>query len=137
MTLDELSVGQSAEAARTVTQADIEGFATVSGDRNPVHLDAAFAAGTAFKGVIAHGMLSAAFISALIAGELPGSGSIYLSQSLAFKRPVRPGDEVVTRVEITALDAERARVTLATTCSVAGKVVIEGEAVVMAPRAAA
>lgn len=135
MTLDELHVGQSAEHTRTVTQADIAAFADVSGDRNPVHLDEAFAASTPFKGVIAHGMLSAAFISALIAGELPGQGSIYLSQSLSFRRPVRPGDEVTTRVEVTALDSEKGRVTLATTCTVAGKAVVEGEAVVLAPKA--
>ena len=135
MTLDELQVGQSAERTRTVTTADIAAFADVSGDHNPVHLDDTFAASTPFRGVIAHGMLSGAFISALIAGELPGQGSIYLSQSLSFRRPVRPGDEVVTRVEITAIDPEKGRVTLATTCTVAGKMVVEGEAVVLAPKA--
>ena len=134
MTLDELHVGQAAERTRTVTAADITAFADVSGDHNPVHLDEAFAASTPFKGVIAHGMLSGAFISALIAGELPGQGSIYLSQSLSFRRPVRPGDEVTTRVEITAIDAEKGRVTLASTCTVAGKTVVEGEAVVLAPK---
>ena len=136
MTLDELEVGQSVERVRTVTTADIEAFATVSGDHNPVHLDAAFAETTPFKGVIAHGMLSAAWISAAIAGELPGPGAIYLSQSLSFKRPVRPGDAVTVRVAVTAIDAERARVTLSTTCLVAGRPVVEGEAVVMAPRKA-
>lgn len=134
MTLDELHVGQSAEHTRTVTQADIAAFADVSGDHNPVHLDAAFAASTPFKGVVAHGMLSGAFISALIAGELPGRGSIYLSQSLSFRRPVRPGDAVTTRVMITAIDADKGRVTLATTCTVAGRAVVEGEAVVLAPK---
>ena len=134
MTLDELDVGRAVERSRTVTTADIGAFADVSGDRNPVHLDEAFAATTPFKGVIAHGMLSAAFISALIADELPGRGSIYLSQSLSFRRPVRPGDEVVTRVEVTAIDREKGRVTLATICSVSGKAVVEGEAVVLAPR---
>lgn len=134
MTPDELEVGLAAEHVRTVTTADITAFAAVSGDRNPVHLDEAFAATTPFKGVIAHGMLTGAFISALIAGELPGRGSIYLSQSLAFKRPVRPGDEVTTRVEVTGIDRDRGRVTLATTCTVGGKAVVEGEAVVLAPR---
>ncbi len=135
MTLDELEVGRAAEHVRTVAAADIAAFAAVSGDHNPVHLDEAFAAATPFKGVIAHGMLTGAFISALIAGELPGRGTIYLSQSLAFKRPVRPGDEVATRVEVTAIDRDKGRVTLATTCTVAGKTVVEGEAVVLAPRA--
>lgn len=134
MTLDELEVGRAAERTRTVTTADVAAFAEVSGDHNPVHLDEAFAAGTPFKGVIAHGMLSAAWISAMLAGELPGPGSVYLSQSLSFRRPVRPGDEVTTRVEVTAVDREKGRVTLATTAVVAGKTVIEGEAVVLAPK---
>jgi 3-hydroxybutyryl-CoA dehydratase len=137
MTLDELEVGREAVRVRTVTDADIAGFADVSGDHNPVHLDEAFAQTTPFKGRIAHGMLSAAWISALIAGELPGPGTIYLQQSLSFRRPVRPGDEVSVRVAVTAIDREKARVTLATTCTVAGKPVVEGEAVVLAPRAAA
>jgi len=136
MTLDELEVGREATRVRTVTDADIAGFADVSGDHNPVHLDEAFARTTPFGGRIAHGMLSAAWISALIAGELPGPGSIYLGQTLSFRRPVRPGDEVTVRVAVTAVDREKGRVTLATTCTVAGKPVVEGEAVVLAPRAA-
>ena len=134
MTLDELEVGRAAERTRTVTTADIAAFAEVSGDHNPVHLDNAFAQTTPFKGVIAHGMLSAAWISAMLAGELPGPGSIYLSQTLSFRRPVRPGDEVVSRVEVTAIDREKGRVTLATTCTVGGMAVSEGEAVVLAPK---
>lgn len=133
-TLNELAVGMSAERMHTVTEKDIQAFADVSGDHNPVHLDADFAATTAFKGRIAHGMLSGAYISATIAGDLPGPGSIYISQTLSFRRPVRPGDTVVTRVEITAIDTEKARVTLKTTCSVNDKHVVEGEAVVMVPR---
>ena len=132
--LEDLKLGQSAERAHVVTEADIVAFADVSGDFNPVHMDEAFAATTPFKSRIAHGMLSAAWLSALIAGELPGPGSIYLSQSLRFRRPVRIGDEVVSRIEVTAIDAEKARVTLATVCSVGGKPMLEGEALVMAPR---
>jgi 3-hydroxybutyryl-CoA dehydratase len=132
--LEDLTLGLSAERSHLVTEADIAAFAEVSGDFNPVHMDEAFAATTQFKGRIAHGMLSAAWLSALIAGELPGPGSIYLSQSLRFRRPVRIGDEVVSRIEVVAIDAEKARVTLATTCSVDGKTVLEGEALVMAPR---
>jgi len=132
--LEDLTLGLSAERSHLVTEADIAAFAEVSGDFNPVHMDEAFAATTQFKGRIAHGMLSAAWLSALIAGELPGPGSIYLSQSLRFRRPVRIGDEVVSRIEVVAIDAEKARVTLATTCSVDGKAVLEGEALVMAPR---
>lgn len=131
---EELSVGQSAELTRTVDEAAIQAFADVSGDHNPVHLDEAFAQTTAFKTRIAHGMLSAAYISALIAGKLPGPGAIYLGQSLSFKRPVKIGDEVTVTATITALDSEKARVTLATVCTVNGKTVLDGEALIMAPR---
>ncbi len=131
---EDLSVGQSAELTRTVDEAAIQGFADVSGDHNPVHLDEAFAATTPFKTRIAHGMLSAAYISALIAGKLPGPGAIYLGQSLSFKRPVKIGDEVTVTATITALDAEKARVTLSTVCTVGGKTVLDGEALIMAPR---
>ena len=132
--LEDLTVGQSAEAARDVEGADIDAFAAVSGDHNPVHLDEAFAATTQFGGRIAHGMLSASFISALIASRLPGPGAIYLSQTLKFLRPVRIGDTVVTRAEVTDIDASKARVTLTTTCRVGEKTVLTGEAVILAPR---
>lgn len=134
LTIDRLSIGQTAERAHTVTEADLQAFADVSGDHNPVHLDEAYAQTTPFKGRIAHGMLSAAYISALIAGELPGPGTIYLSQTLAFKRPVRIGDEVLTRVTVAALNTEKGRVTLTTQSFVGGKAVLEGEAVVLAPK---
>lgn len=132
--LEDLSVGQSAERAHVVADADLIAFAEVSGDRNPVHLDEDYARTTPFEGRIAHGMLSAAYISAVLGTQLPGPGCIYLSQSLRFKRPVRIGDEVHTRAEVTAIDPDRARVTIATSCSVGGKLVVEGEAVVMVPR---
>ncbi len=135
--LEDLSVGQSAELTRVVAEADVVAFADVSGDHNPVHLDEAFAATTPFKTRIAHGMLSGAYISALIAGKLPGPGAIYLSQNLVFKRPVKLGDEVTVTVTITAIDEAKARVTLATVCAVGGKTVVDGEAVIMAPRKAA
>lgn len=134
LTIDRLEIGRSAERAHTVTEADLQAFADVSGDHNPVHLDEAFAQTTPFKGRIAHGMLSAAYISAVIAGELPGPGTIYLGQTLAFKRPVRIGDEVITRVTVAAIDAEKGRVTLRTESLVNGKAVVEGEAVVLAPK---
>ena len=133
---EELSVGQSEEQTYTVTDAVIRQFAEVSGDNNPVHLDEAFAATTQFGGRIAHGMLSAGFISAVIGTRLPGPGSIYLQQSLRFRRPVKIGDEVTARATITALDAERSRATLETVCLVGGKSVIEGEATVLVPRKA-
>ena len=120
--------------ARVVAEGDLRAFAAVTGDDNPLHLDETFAATTPFGGRIAHGMLSAGYISAVIARKLPGSGAVYVSQTLRFRRPVRIGDCVTARAEITAIDSERARVTLTTTCHVAGKVVVDGEAVVVAPR---
>ena len=132
--LDELSVGQSAQMVRTVTEADIVQFAEVSGDNNPVHLDEAFAAQTPFKTRIAHGMLSAAYISAVIGTQLPGPGTIYMQQALRFKRPVKIGDEVTTVATITEIDPVKGRVSLDTVCLVGGKPVIEGEALVMVPR---
>lgn len=131
---DELTVGQSVETSRVVGAADIEAFAEVSGDNNPVHLDEAYARTTTFGERIAHGMLSAAYISAILGTRLPGPGAIYLSQSLRFRRPVRIGDLVVARATVTALDDAKGRVTLETVCEVGGKTVMDGEAVVIAPR---
>jgi 3-hydroxybutyryl-CoA dehydratase len=133
---EDLSVGQSAELTYTVTDETIRKFAEVSGDDNPVHLDQAYAETTQFGGRIAHGMLSAGFISAVIGTRLPGYGSIYLGQSLRFRRPVKIGDVVTARATVTALDADKGRVTLETVCLVEGKSVLEGEALVMAPRKA-
>ena len=135
--LEELSVGQSAQLVRTVGEADIVAFAAVTGDTNPVHLDADYAAATSFGQRIAHGMLSAGYISALLGTTLPGPGAIYLSQTLKFKRPVRIGDEVTVRATVGGIDAAKAQVTLATVCLVNGKAVVDGEAVVMVPRQAA
>ena len=117
-----------------VNEGDLIAFAEVSGDRNPVHLDEAYAQTTQFKGRIAHGMLSAAYISAVLGTQLPGPGCIYLAQAMRFKRPVRIGDEVTTRATVTDIDQEKARVTFSTVCSVGGKAVVEGEATVMVPR---
>lgn len=133
MYIEELSLGQSAESTTTVTQADIVKFADVSGDHNPVHLDDAFAAGTAFKGVIAHGMLSASFISAILGTQLPGEGTIYLGQNLKFLVPVRPGDQVRTVVTVKEIVAEKRRVICQTACYVGATLVIDGEATLMAP----
>ena len=128
---EELSIGQTAESARTVTEADILMFGAASGDMNPVHFDADFAATTRFEERIAHGMLTASHVSALIGMRLPGPGSVYVSQSLQFKRPVKIGATVTSRVEITGLDPAKGFVTLSTTCMIAGKAVLSGEAVVM------
>lgn len=134
--LEDLSVGQSAELVRTVDERAIELFAEVTGDNNPVHLDADFAATTPFKERIAHGMLSAGYISAVIGTKLPGPGAIYISQQLAFRRPVKIGDEVTARATISAIDTDKARVTLETVCLVGGKPVLTGEALIMVPRKA-
>jgi 3-hydroxybutyryl-CoA dehydratase len=131
--IEDLAVGQSASFAKTVTEADIVKFADVSGDNNPVHLDEAFAQTTMFKGRIAHGMLSAGFISTVIGTRLPGSGTIYMSQTLRFKAPVRIGDTVTATCTITEIIPEKRRAVLSTICKVGDTVVIEGEALVMVP----
>ena len=131
---EDLSVGQTAELTHTASEAAIRAFAEVSGDTNPVHLDEAYAAGTPFGGRVAHGMLAAAYISAVLGVRLPGPGSTYLKQSVRFRRPVRVGDEVTAQVTVKALDAANGFVTLATVCKVQGKTVVDGEALVKAPR---
>jgi 3-hydroxybutyryl-CoA dehydratase len=132
--LEDLSVGMTSIYAKTVTDADIVMFAGISGDTNPVHLDASFADQTAFKGRIAHGMLSASFISTVLGTRLPGPGCIYMSQSLRFRAPVKAGDTVTARVTVKAIDPEKKRVTLDTVCSVDETVVIDGEALLMVSR---
>ncbi len=129
-----LQVGDSAEVSRVITDEDIRAFAELTGDRNPVHLDEEYAAGTRFGRRIAHGMLGASLISALLANELPGSGTVYLSQSLRFVAPVYPGDTVTARVAVSRVREDKPIVTLETVCrNQRGEVLIEGEAVVLAP----
>ena len=130
---EDLSVGQEASLSSTVTEADIVAFAEVSGDKNPVHLDAQYAAGTMFKERIAHGMLSAAYISTVFGMKLPGPGAIYISQTLNFKAPVKIGDTVVTTVKVAELIPEKKRARFECVCSVNGKLVVQGEAVLMVP----
>lgn len=131
MYIDEIAVGQSASLEREVTQDVINTFADASGDFNPVHVDPAFAANTMFKGTIAHGMLSAAYISAVLGTQLPGPGSIYMGQSLKFRAPVRPGDKVVTTCTVKEVVAEKKRVILETLCKVGDTLVLEGEATML------
>lgn len=131
--IEDLSVGMTARYARTVTETDVVLFAGISGDNNPVHMNEVYAARTMFKGRIVHGMLSASFLSTAIASKLPGPGSIYLSQNLKFRAPVRAGDTVEARVTVTDIAPEKNRVSLHTVCTVGDKVVIEGEALVMVP----
>ena len=130
---EDLSVGMADSFAKTVSEADIVLFAGVTGDTNPVHINKEYADGTMFKGRIVHGMLCAGLISTVLGTKLPGAGCIYMTQSLRFKAPVRIGDTVVARVEITNLDAEKKRATVTTTCTVGEKVVVDGEALMMVP----
>ena len=130
---EDLKPGDTASTGKTITEADILMFAAVSTDNNPVHINAEAAAGSIFKQRVAHGMLSAGLISAVLGTRLPGPGTIYLSQTLRFRAPVKIGDTVTATVEVTALDAGKKRATLRTVCTVAGTPVIEGEAVVIPP----
>lgn len=131
---EEIKIGEIAEYKRTITEDDIEKFAVVSGDYNPVHMNEEYAKKTLFEGRIAHGMLSASFISTVLAQELPGPGSIYLSQNLIFKKPVRIGDTIITRVQVFQKLDDKKRIKLKTTCTNQdGTTVIEGEALVLVP----
>ena len=134
--LEDLEVGMTAIYAKTLTDADIVMFAGISGDTNPVHLDALFAEQTPFKGRIAHGMLSASFISTVLGTRLPGPGCIYLSQSLKFCAPVKAGDTVTARVTIKDVDPDSKRIKVDTICTVGDTVVIDGEAQLMVSRRA-
>ena len=131
-TIDELEAGQSASFSKTITESDVYTFAGVTGDFNPAHVDEAYAKNTRFKGRIAHGMLSAGLISAVLAMQLPGPGSIYLGQTLKFTAPVRIGDTVTATVTVSALNREKNRAVLHTVCTnQEGTVLIDGEATVM------
>ena len=132
--LEEISVGMSEAVTKTVTNDDIVGFAEITGDTNPVHLCDDFAAGTMFRERIAHGMLSAGLISAVLGTRLPGPGCIYLSQSLRFRAPVMIGDEITASATVIEVDAERRRITLETVCKVGDTVVVDGEAKLMVSR---
>ncbi|OUS16494.1 (R)-hydratase [Rhodospirillales bacterium 47_12_T64] len=129
--LEDLEVGMEASFAKTVTDADIVLFAGISGDTNPVHIDEEAAQNSVFEGRIAHGMLTASFVSTVLGTKLPGPGCIYLSQSLRFKAPVRIGDTVTAKVRVKEVITVKKRVVLETICQVAGKDVVDGEATVM------
>lgn len=130
---DELAIGMEATFSKTVTEEDIVAFAEVSGDKNPVHLDEAYAAGTLFKARIAHGMLTAGYVSAVFGMELPGPGAIYITQTLNFKAPVYIGATVVAKVTIVNLVPAKRRALFDCVCTVDGKVVLDGEAMLMVP----
>jgi 3-hydroxybutyryl-CoA dehydratase len=134
---EDLTVGLTAKFSKTITEADIVLFAAVTGDTNPMHLDAEYAATSIFKERIAHGMLAAGLITKVLGTQLPGPGTIYMSQTLKFRAPVKIGETVTAIVEVAALHPEKHRATLKTVCLVKGEPVLEGEAYVSVPSRAA
>ncbi|MEM6386709.1 MAG: MaoC family dehydratase [Pseudomonadota bacterium] len=133
--IEDMEVGMMRSLTKEITDLDIELFAQVSTDHNPVHMDDAYAMDTIFEGRIAHGMLTAGLISAVIGEQLPGHGAVYLGQSMKFLAPVRPGDLVTAEVEVLEIDYAKRRVRLDTRALVDGKPVLKGEAMVLAPSA--
>lgn len=134
-TIDELEIGQSASFTKTVTEADCYNYAGVSGDFNPAHINEDYAEKTFFKSRIAHGMLSAGFISAVLGTKLPGPGTIYMSQDLKFLKPVYFGDTITAECTVDEIIKEKNRVVLKTVCTnQKGEIVIDGKALVMAPK---
>ncbi|MEO0683383.1 MAG: MaoC family dehydratase [Pseudomonadota bacterium] len=133
--IEDMSIGMTRHLRKEVTDRDIELFAEVSTDRNPVHLDEGYAQDTIFGGRIAHGMLTASLISAVIGEQLPGHGTVYMGQSMKFLAPVRPGDTVEARVTVKDIDHAKRRVALDCACTVGDTVVLKGEALVLAPSA--
>lgn len=131
--IEDMIEGQSRSVTKAIANADIEAFANLSMDRNPVHLDDDYAKSSIFGGRVAHGMLTAGLFSAIIGEQLPGHGAIYLGQSLRFLAPVRPGDEVCATVTVREIDREKRRVTLDCLATVGEKAVLKGEALVLAP----
>lgn len=131
--IEDLEIGMTRYLRKLITDRDIELFAEVSTDRNPVHLDDCYARDTIFEGRIAHGMLTAGLVSAVIGEQLPGHGTVYLGQSLKFMAPVRPGDTVLAEVTVREIDHARRRVTLDCRCAVGDTTVLKGEALVLAP----
>jgi 3-hydroxybutyryl-CoA dehydratase len=135
-TLEQLQVGDAAESSKTVTETDVALFAAISGDFNPLHMDAEYAAKSRFGARVAHGPLTLALCAGLLGTRLPGLGTIAVSNHIDYRRPVYIGDTVTTRVEVAELDTERGRATMALTwTNQKGDVVADGEAVVMPPRA--
>lgn len=135
-TIAELKIGDFAEHAKTISEGDVYLFAGITGDMNPAHINAQDAAQGMFKERIAHGMLSAGLVSAVLGMQIPGPGTIYLAQTLKFTAPVKFGDTITARAEVTDRNVERNRIVLKTTCTNQnGKVVLDGEATVMPPKA--
>ncbi len=135
-TISEIKIGDAAEFAKTVSESDVYLYAGITGDLNPAHINQAYAEKTFFRGRIAHGMLTAGFISAILGMKLPGPGTIYMKQELKFLAPVKIGDTITARAEVTEVVAEKNRIKLKTTCTnQEGTLVLDGEAVVSPPKA--
>lgn len=132
---EDLSVGMTEVLSKTISSADVVGFAQLTGDRNPIHLSEHFAAKTSFGRRVAHGLYTASLISAVLGTRLPGPGAVYISQTLHFRAPVRIGDTVDVTVTVVGLSPERQRATLTCICRVGDEVVLEGEALVKVPSA--
>ncbi|MGA3117317.1 MAG: MaoC family dehydratase [Syntrophobacteraceae bacterium] len=134
-TIEEIRLNETAEFSKTISESDVYLYAGVTGDLNPAHINEEYARGTFFKTRIAHGMLAAGLISAVIGMRLPGPGSIYVRQELNFLAPVRIGDTVTARVEVIEIMSDKKQVRLKTTCSTqGGTLVLDGEAVISPPR---
>ncbi len=133
--IEDLAIGMARSLSKEITDRDIALFAEISTDHNPVHLDEDYAQETIFGGRIAHGMLTASLISAVIGEQLPGHGTVYLGQNLRFMAPVRPGDRVTAEVSVREIDYAKRRVTLDCRCTVGDTVVLKGDALVLAPSA--
>ena len=135
MTYDKIQLGDEATYSKVITMDIVKAFADISGDTNPVHIDADYAKGTVFKENIAHGILVTGLISKILGCDLPGYGSVYVSQQVSFLRPVKIGDEITAKVEVIDKEDKRGYVTFKTTCAnQLGKIVIKGEAIVIPPR---
>ena len=131
--IEDLTVGMSASYAKTITEADIVIFAGISGDNNPLHLNEEFAKESIFKGRIAHGMLTAVFISTVLGTKLPGPGCVYMNQEVKFRAPVRPGETVTTTVTISEVNVDKKRVIAQSVCKVRDNIVVEGKSVLLVP----
>lgn len=134
---EDLEPGMQASITKVVSERDIQQFADVSGDHNPIHLDHTYASATMFKGRISHGLLTASYISAVFGTKMPGPGSVYVSQTLNFKAPVKIDDIVITTVTVRELIARKSRVIFACACAVEERNVLEGEAVLLVPSSGA
>ena len=130
---EDLEVGTTDEFSKTISESDIQTFADVSGDKNPVHLNPEYAKATVFKGCIAHGILTASFVSTVIGTRMPGPGCIYVAQNLEFKAPVRAGDTVKAVCTVTELNEKRKFAEIKTQCFVGNTLVVDGNATIMVP----